>query len=230
MFDNITSGRELSKLLHSWKNVSLFPPYLFFPPTKHSLSHHHHISNTNMDPLLYQAILEGDLQAFQKLISQNPFFINQTTPDSSNTPLHLAARFGQAALVAEMVASWPELVAATNGEAETPLHEACREGHVAIVRVLREADLSAACKLNRRDESVMFVACERGRVEVVKELLNLPLLLTLEVDGVTTSLHAAAEGGHTGNVAYMGASGTCIWVILGTARNFYKYHETLHLL
>ncbi|KAM7493310.1 hypothetical protein LguiB_027919 [Lonicera macranthoides] len=150
-----------------------------------------------MDPLLHQAILEGDLQAFKKFISQNPLFINQTTLNSSNTPLHLAARFGHAALVADMVAAWPDLAAAANGEAETPLHEACREGHVEVVKVLLDADLSAAYKLNRRDESVMFVACERGWVEVVKKLLNLPWLLMLEVDGVTTSLHVAAEGGHT---------------------------------
>ncbi|KAM7493312.1 hypothetical protein LguiB_027921 [Lonicera macranthoides] len=150
-----------------------------------------------MDPLLHQAILEGDLQAFKKLISQNPLFINQTTLNSSNTPLHLAARFGHAALVADMVAAWPDLAAAANGEAETPLHEACREGHVEVVKVLLDVDLSAAYKLNRRDESVMFVACERGWVEVVKKLLNLPWLLMLEVDGVTTSLHVAAEGGHT---------------------------------
>lgn len=211
----ITSGRELSKLLHLWKNVSLFPPY-FSPNQTLPLSSPPHLQKKNMDPLFHQAILEGDLQAFRKLISQNPCFITQTTPNSSNTPLHLAARFGQAALVADMVASWPELAAAVNGEAETPLHEACREGHVTVVRVLLKADLSAAYKLNGRDESVMFVACERGRVEVVKELLNFPLLLMLEVDGVTTtSLHAAAEGGHTGNFAYMGASGTCIRVIFG---------------
>ena len=76
----------------------------------------------------------------------------------------------------------------------------CREGRVEIVALLMEVvDPWIAPKVNRNNESVLFVGCERGKLDVVKHLLvNHSWLLMLELDAPTTSLHAAASGGHTG--------------------------------
>ncbi|CAK9144526.1 unnamed protein product [Ilex paraguariensis] len=150
-----------------------------------------------MDRRLHEAVLKGDVAAFQKLIADDENLINQTVPGKSNTILHLAARFGHRELASEIVKLWPEMVSAADGELETPLHEACREGQVTIMNMLLETNPWVAYKVNRRDESVLFVACERGRLEVVKELLRFQWLLTMEMDLATTSLHVAATAGHT---------------------------------
>ncbi|KAJ6295587.1 hypothetical protein OIU78_023583 [Salix suchowensis] len=80
---------------------------------------------------------------------------------------------------------------------ETPLHEACREGKMEMVRLLVEEDPWLVYKVNQANESVLAVACKIGRLDVVDYLLNFPGLLMLEIDGLTTSLHVAASGGHT---------------------------------
>ncbi|TXG62007.1 hypothetical protein EZV62_013370 [Acer yangbiense] len=150
-----------------------------------------------MDRRVFATILRGDVLSFLALVREDGGIINQTVPGSSNTILHLTARFGHVGLAAEILKLWPEMVAAENERMETPLHEACREGRLDIVRLLVETDPWVVYKVNRDDESVLFVACERGKLDVVKQLLNYPWLLMLEMDGVTTSLHVAAFAGHT---------------------------------
>ncbi|KAH7574258.1 hypothetical protein ACOSP7_008330 [Xanthoceras sorbifolium] len=154
-------------------------------------------SSENMERRVFETILRGDVQAFLGLVREDEGVIKSTVQGSLNTILHLTARFGHVGLAAEILKSRPEMVAAENDRMETPLHEACREGRLEIVRLLLETDPWVVYKVNRDNESVLFVACERGRLDVVKQLLNYPWLLMLEMDGVTTSLHAAALAGHT---------------------------------
>ncbi|KAG5591612.1 hypothetical protein H5410_042126 [Solanum commersonii] len=154
-----------------------------------------------MDRRVNEAVFRGDVEAIQKLIEEDSNIVKQTLEGSlQHTILHLAARLGHVELVREIVKLFPEMVSAENRDQETPLHEACREGRVEIVRILVENDPSIAYKSNLWDKSVLYVACERGRIEVVKYLLhnnNMHMLLMLEVDMSTTSLHAAASSGHT---------------------------------
>ncbi|KAH0648075.1 hypothetical protein KY285_033323 [Solanum tuberosum] len=155
-----------------------------------------------MDRRVNEAVLRGDVEAIQKLIEEDSNIVKQSIEGSLNTILHLAARLGHVELVREIVKLFPEMVSAENRDQETPLHEACREGRVEIVRILLENDPWIAYKTNLWDKSVLYVACERGRIEVVKYLLhnnnnNIHMLLMLEVDMSTTSLHAAASSGHT---------------------------------
>ncbi|KAK0572659.1 hypothetical protein LWI29_035011 [Acer saccharum] len=150
-----------------------------------------------MDRRVFETILRGDVLSFLALVREDGGISNQTVPGSSNTILHLTARFGHVGLAAEILKLWPEMVAAENEKMETPLHEACREGRLEIVKLLVETDPWVVYKVNRDSESVLFVTCERGKLDVVKQLLNYPWLLMLEMDGVTTSLHVAALAGHT---------------------------------
>lgn len=153
-----------------------------------------------MDRLLQETLVKGDVPHFLKLITKNPNFINQTVTGSSNTILHLAARFGHVELAAEILKLCPEMMFLENKDLETPLHEACREGQVEMMSLLLKNDPSVAYKVNFRGESALFVAAERGRVDVVKCLMEFPGLLMLEVDVLTsTSLHVAASAGHTGS-------------------------------
>ncbi|CAI9267887.1 unnamed protein product [Lactuca saligna] len=150
-----------------------------------------------MDRLLYQTILKGDHVTFLKLIQENETLIKQTVVGSSNTVLHLAARFGHLELVLEILKVCPDMVVAENSDLETPLHEACREGKVEVMKVLMAADEGVIGKVNCRGESVLFVACERGKLQVVKHLIEFQWLLMHELDAFMCSIHVAAAGGHT---------------------------------
>lgn len=158
-----------------------------------------------MDRRLNEAVLRGDFEAIKKLIEEDSNIVEQTLEGSlQHTILHLAARLGHVELVSEIVKLFPEMVSAENRDQETPLHEACREGRVEIVRILLENDPWVAYKTNLWDKSVFHVACERGRIEVVKHFLhnNMHMLLMLEVDMSTTSLHVAASSGDTGKILH----------------------------
>ncbi|CAI9772356.1 unnamed protein product [Fraxinus pennsylvanica] len=151
-----------------------------------------------MDRRLMEAVVKGDGLGLCSLMEEDKNIIKQTVPGSINTVLHLAARFGHEELASEIIKSCPEMVSSENGELETPLHEACREGHLGIIKLLLESDNSIVYKQNLHEQSPFFVACERGKINAVNHLLNFPRLFLLEVDMLTSSLHAAASSGHTG--------------------------------
>ncbi|KAF2304440.1 hypothetical protein GH714_031485 [Hevea brasiliensis] len=151
-----------------------------------------------MDRRLQETILRGDIPTFLSLIRENENIIDKTiTTWSSNTILHLAARFGPLELAKEILKLKPEMVSEVNEKSETPLFEACREGRTDMVMLLVESDPWVVYKVNQDNETALFAACERGKLDVVNCLLNFQHLLMLEVDGLTTSLHVAALGGHT---------------------------------
>ncbi|KAJ9168305.1 hypothetical protein P3X46_019848 [Hevea brasiliensis] len=151
-----------------------------------------------MDRRLQETILRGDIPTFLSLIRENENIIDKTiTAWSSNTILHLAARFGPLELAKEILKLKPEMVSEVNEKSETPLFEACREGRTDMVMLLVESDPWVVYKVNQDNETALFAACERGKLDVVNCLLNFQHLLMLEVDGLTTSLHVAALGGHT---------------------------------
>ncbi|KAK9048209.1 hypothetical protein SSX86_032828, partial [Deinandra increscens subsp. villosa] len=150
-----------------------------------------------MNRTLYETVLKGDTVTFLRLVHENETLITERVAESSNTVLHLAARFGHLELVSEILNRWPEMVLAENGELETALHEACREGEVEVMKALMAADEGVVGKVNCRGESVLFVACERGKVEVVKELVGFQWLLVHEFDAFICSIHVAAAAGNT---------------------------------
>ncbi|KAI3699756.1 hypothetical protein L2E82_44260 [Cichorium intybus] len=150
-----------------------------------------------MDRHFYQTVLKGDIVTFLKLIQEKETLITQTVAESSNTVLHLAARFGYLDLVLEILKLCPDMVVAENADLDTPLHEACRQGEVEVMKVLMAADETVVGKLNRRGESVLFVACERGKLQAVKQLIGFQWLLMHELDALMCSIHVAAAAGHT---------------------------------
>ncbi|XP_043719152.1 ankyrin repeat-containing protein ITN1-like [Telopea speciosissima] len=150
-----------------------------------------------MDRRLYEASVRGEVPAFLDLIKEDEDLINQTTYQTSNSVLHIAAKFGNLDLATEIVKQQPEMVSAVNEKMETPLHEACREGHMVLMELLLATDPRVAYKLNLHNESVLFVACGRGQFNLVKLLLaHRSWLLLLEDDRPTTSLHVAASAGY----------------------------------
>ncbi|KAJ8751153.1 hypothetical protein K2173_016334 [Erythroxylum novogranatense] len=150
-----------------------------------------------MDRRLHETIRKGDTSTFLNFVQENEALIDHTTPKSTNTILHIAARFGHWELAGEIVKLRPEMVSAVNEKMETPLHECCREGVVELAKLLVETDPWVIYKVNQDNQSALFVACEKGKLDVVQYLLEYQWLLRSEVDGLSTSLHVAASGGYT---------------------------------
>uniref|UniRef100_A0A1D1Y6R9 Ankyrin repeat-containing protein At3g12360 n=1 Tax=Anthurium amnicola TaxID=1678845 RepID=A0A1D1Y6R9_9ARAE len=150
-----------------------------------------------MDRRLHSASLSGDVIAFLELVRDDEQVLTQATLPSLDTALHLAAKYGHAGLVSEILWLEPRLASAENARMEAPVHEACREGHATVVELLVEIDPWVAYKPNGDNQSALAVACSCGHLDVVKYLLGRPWQMASEEDGTPTSLHAAASGGHT---------------------------------
>ncbi|KAF8388939.1 hypothetical protein HHK36_025622 [Tetracentron sinense] len=163
-----------------------------------------------MDRWLHEAALRGDVPAFLDLVQEDENIVGQRIGGSSNTVLHLAAKFGHLELASEIVKLSPAMVSKENERMETPLHEACREGHVDIVKLLMEDEpwvdivkeiLKARPdfmgKRDLQECSPLHLACKKGHLEITRELLRLdPDLSSLQDNDGRTPLHWAAMKGH----------------------------------
>ena len=129
-----------------------------------------------MDPKLYKAAADGNIDALQQF-NDIP---NQVTP-KGNTVLHIAAHFGQAKLVEKILQS-PSLspsLRQPNEKGDTPLHLAAREGHLTAVK-----NLIAAAKLLQKDtEGEGTTVCEA--------------MLRMSNEEEDTALHEAVTYNHS---------------------------------
>ncbi|KAJ4828297.1 hypothetical protein Tsubulata_034970 [Turnera subulata] len=133
-----------------------------------------------MDAKLYKAIKRNDIQLFALLVEENKDFLEQRTSKTSNTVLHLAAKFASVDLAVQILKLRPDFVGAANKELETPLHEACREGNEQIVELMLETNPVAASMCNIKNQSPFFIACKHSCLDVVEVLVNRPWILRLE--------------------------------------------------
>ncbi|XVF26811.1 hypothetical protein REPUB_Repub14bG0051100 [Reevesia pubescens] len=149
-----------------------------------------------MNPKLLEAIARNYKHTFTSLARRKKGILEQRD-SSSNSTLHLAARFGHAELVTEILKMCPDLVLSENDRQETPLHEACRQGNAEVITLLFEANHVAAIKLNNENQSPFLLACRNGHLNVVKLMLRESWLMEFEEDRVDSSpLHVAISGGH----------------------------------
>lgn len=99
------------------------------------------------------------------------------TPNrDGDTPLHCAARAGNAGMVAHLVElagaedEARALVRAQNRRGETALHEAVRFGGPEMVRALMAGDRGLACVVANDGTSPLYLACSLGRGGIAREL------------------------------------------------------------
>lgn len=122
---------------------------------------------------LFAAIAHGDRPAFAALLEG--LDIDQATRDASgNTPLHLAVRSGDVAMVAAFVHSRhgrdPAIVQARDAQGETALWNAARDGQAAMLAPL----VAAGAQINargHRGETPLTAAVMSGRLDMVQALI-----------------------------------------------------------
>ncbi|KAJ0972955.1 hypothetical protein J5N97_020914 [Dioscorea zingiberensis] len=120
-----------------------------------------------------------------------------------DTPLHLAARAGNAPQVAKIILECDEallkdFIAKQNQDGETALYVAAENGNVEVVReVLKVSDVQSAAIKASNSFDAFHIASKQGHLEVLKELLHVfPALDMTTSTSNSTALDTAATQGH----------------------------------
>ena len=153
-----------------------------------------------MDPKLYVAAADGDIH----VLGQYNDIHLQLTPEK-NTVLHVAAKFGQADCVMEIIGShFSTLLQQPNKKGDTPLHLAARAGHLRVVKILIEAankdterGAASECKMmNGEKNTALHEAVRNHHRQVVKLLIqeDPEFVYGANAEG-KTPLYIAAEWG-----------------------------------
>lgn len=118
---------------------------------------------------IHAAAGRGDRDAIESILEKDPAAVSALDGEG-RTPLHLAARSGQAELVELLLSAGAEVKAADD-QCRTPLHEAAAAGSLPVVERL----LSAGAAVNDRDRQGMTplkLAAEGGHKEAERALVD----------------------------------------------------------
>ncbi|KAK3424193.1 hypothetical protein EUGRSUZ_F00986 [Eucalyptus grandis] len=169
-------------------------------------------SPKKMDPKLYGYASTGDIHSLKGLLDRDPSVLQRCTPQG-NTALHVAARFGQRPVFAEIYSRCKSLLMQPNSEGDTPLHVASGTGHLSVVKFLvteitstspSQLDIESGCDRNfemlrlgnRRNNTALHEAIRNGHSDVVRLLIKADSHLVLYENSAGESpLYLAARGG-----------------------------------
>ena len=143
---------------------------------------------------------------------------------TGETPLHIAARYGHAAIVEVLIEhakrrqqdpesevkvlidpesgvdkAVKEMLKMKNKENETAMHEAVRNNHLEVVKLLVENGKDISYSANDAGETPLYMAVERNYREVVLHILENCKSLTHDGPLGGTTLHAAVIWNDDGN-------------------------------
>ncbi|KAK4566527.1 hypothetical protein RGQ29_002694, partial [Quercus rubra] len=125
------------------------------------------------------------------------------------TPLHIAARYGHAAIVKVLIerAKSPqqdiesgvnktvkEMLETTNNEKDTAMHEAVRNKHLEVVKLLIQEGPDFSYSQNKAGETPLYIAVERNFEDVAFHILDKCKSPAHEGPLGRTTLHAAIIG------------------------------------
>ena len=111
---------------------------------------------------------------FQSVIGNNPdsLFLLHYNDQFDNTPLHLAAKEGQAEAVRELLTGGYDVdIDNKNEDERTPCHLAARHGHVEVLRLILEKDRNAIFDKDEDDNTPLHLAAKAKHSEAVDFLL-----------------------------------------------------------
>ena len=127
------------------------------------------------------------------------------------TPLHIAARYGHAAIVKVLIehAKSPqqdiesgvnktvkEMLETTNNEKDTAMHEAVRNKHLEVVKLLIQEGPDFSYSQNKAGETPLYIAVERNFEDVAFHILDKCKSPAHEGPLGRTTLHAAVIPGN----------------------------------
>ena len=151
---------------------------------------------------IFDAAESGDLELVQKIVKADPKTAKMADPNrNGNTPLHVAARFGQKAIVAFLLANKAD-PNAKDEEGWTPLHLAAYAGFSGAATLLIDAgaSLDATCVSG----APLHAAIMSDHLEMVEFLLSKGAKIDQKAgDKQWTPLHSAAYAGGVDIVKFL---------------------------
>ena len=159
-----------------------------------------------MDPRLYQAATQGNVQTLKQLIKDDPKVLNSKTPQGK-TALHIAARLGHKHFAEELLKECNVLLLMKNIDEDTPLHIAARAGHLDIVATLinfavvwptdiESGEVGPLRMTNKLLDTALHEAVKNGYPEIAMKLLSAePSAGHMANSKGETPLHIAAREG-----------------------------------
>lgn len=123
---------------------------------------------------LFKAASEGDIPKLQELMEENPMLLDKYMPPFTKTPLHVAAYYGKADFVKELLKRASGLVKQQNNRENglNALHMAAAEGHTEVAKVLLDFDHKLVLSGDTEGSTPLHYAAFYGRVDVVRLLLS----------------------------------------------------------
>jgi ankyrin repeat protein len=88
-----------------------------------------------MDPVLYKAVTQGNLELLTHILTANPKTLLSTTPQR-NTALHIAARLGRHQIAERILNECEMIILEKNIDGDTPMHIASKFGKNEVMDVL----------------------------------------------------------------------------------------------
>ncbi|KAI9154308.1 hypothetical protein LWI28_024177 [Acer negundo] len=143
----------------------------------------------NLDLVMEMLCKSGDIELKELLSKQN---------QSGETALYVAAEYGYADLVKEMIKFHDIAMAGTKSRnGFDAFHIAAKQGNLEVLKVLMDAipELSMTC--DSSNTTALHTAASQGHIDVVNFLLeNGSSVATIAKSNAKTALHSAARNGH----------------------------------
>jgi ankyrin repeat protein len=130
--------------------------------------------------------LDSATNFVEEILKMCPLLLRQVNA-KGETPLHIAARYGHAAIVEVLIKYCSqtlhqnledgiepvkEMLGMTNKDRDTALHEAVRYNHLKVVELLIKEDPNFSYSTNDAGETPLYIAAERGFKDVLFEILD----------------------------------------------------------
>ncbi|KAM3750224.1 hypothetical protein ACB098_04G021700 [Castanea mollissima] len=143
---------------------------------------HIHLAN----PIKKSEDSESSTTFVEKILTRCPLLLWQANV-KGETPLHIAARYGHAAIVDVLIGrakalrqdlesgfdkTVKEMLEMTNNEKDTALHEAVRGNHLEVVKRLIEEGPDFSYSRNDAGETPLYIAVERNNKDVALHILD----------------------------------------------------------
>ncbi|XP_028780807.1 ankyrin repeat-containing protein BDA1-like [Neltuma alba] len=132
-----------------------------------------------MDQMLVKAARDGDVNRLLNLLEGDPEILERASSGHFvDSALHVAALYGKAEFVKQIVIRMPSLATDPNQQGMIPLHLASLKGHVQTVRELLKAKLDDDDGVNqclaKDDEgwTALHCASRKGKMRVMEELMS----------------------------------------------------------
>ncbi|RLN18135.1 ankyrin repeat-containing protein [Panicum miliaceum] len=154
------------------------------------------------DTAMHAAARAGQLVAMREMLSgkdtEELAAVLSSQNQAGETPLFVAAEYGYAALVGEMIKYHDVATASIKARSGyDALHIAAKQGDVDVVRELLQALPQLSMTVDASNTTALNTAATQGHMDVVKLLLQVDgsLALIARSNG-KTALHSAARNGH----------------------------------